>query len=423
MMDIIYGAFLGVFLLITGWIVYNLPILAAGVESLRKGKGMPKRSEKSMKMPFFSIIIPVKSEQRVIGRLLDALSRLTYRRDRFEVIIVEDGSDDETPAICSEYSQKKSLDLKILQKPFSDGKPSALNYGLKEARGDIVAIFDADSVPSPDILTNVRCYFDDSNVAAVQGRTLSVNSEQNMLTKFLSYEETAWCEAYLRGKDVLGLFVHLRGSCQFVRRTTLERVKGFDETVLAEDVDLSARLTERGYKIRYASDVQSWQESPAHVKQLLIQRVRWFRGTMEIAFKYGRLMAKPSRRSFDAEATLFGPFVLIASLLTYFASFFAMFAVAPVNTILQLSLNVAGLLLTVMLFLLALGLIYASKPRRISNILWLPFIYFYWSLQTFVALYAMLLIVFRRPRKWSKTEKNGAMDRALNLEGLNSGVS
>lgn len=410
-----------VFFLIIGWLMYNLPILAAGIESLRKSRRMPKRSDRSEKLPFFSIIIPVKSEQRVIGRLLDALSRLEYRADRFEVIIVEDGSNDETFGICRRYAEKKCLDLKILQKPFSDGKPSALNYGLREARGDIVAIFDADSVPSPDTLTNVCCYFDDPSVAAVQGRTLSVNSEQNMLTKFLSYEETAWCEAYLRGKDVLGLFVHLRGSCQFVRRDALEKLKGFDEGVLAEDVDLSARLTDHGYKIRYASDVQSWQESPANVKQLLIQRVRWFRGTMEIAFKYGRLMAKPSRRSFDAEATLFGPFILIASLLTYFASFLAMVAVAPVNTLLQLALNAAALVLTLMFFLAALGLIYATKPRRISNILWLPFVYFYWSLQTFVALYAMLLILFRRPRKWSKTEKNGMANQAFNLEGLQSG--
>lgn len=245
MFDLVYAVFACMFFLVIAWLLYHLPILAAGVRSLR---GSRKRCEVSLekkKSPFFSIVVPVKSEQKVIGRLLDALSRLDYRADGKEVIIVEDGSSDESLEICREYALKSGLNLKILHKSFSDGKPSALNYGLKQAKGDIIAVFDADSVPSPDTLLKTRKYFDDPEVAAVQGRTLSINSEQNMLTKFLSYEETAWCEAFLRGKDVLGLFVHLKGSCQFVRRDVLEQLNGFDENVLAEDVDLGEAYRSR----------------------------------------------------------------------------------------------------------------------------------------------------------------------------------
>jgi cellulose synthase/poly-beta-1,6-N-acetylglucosamine synthase-like glycosyltransferase len=84
-------------------------------------------------------------------------------------------------------------------------------------------------------------------------------------------------------------------------------------------MEMSARLTENNYKIRYASDVIAWQESPSNLKTLFKQPTRWFRGTMEVAFKYGRLMAKPSRKNFDAVTTLFGPFILIASLIPYTA--------------------------------------------------------------------------------------------------------
>jgi cellulose synthase/poly-beta-1,6-N-acetylglucosamine synthase-like glycosyltransferase len=140
----------------------------------------------------------------------------------------------------------------------SNGKPSALNYGLEQAKGEIVAFFDADSVPASDALLNVSKYFENPNVAAVQGRTLSINPNENMLTRFISYEEAVWCEAYLQGKDALDLFVHLKGSCQFLRRDVLDQLKGFDENALSEDMELSARLTERGYKIRYASDVRCW---------------------------------------------------------------------------------------------------------------------------------------------------------------------
>ena len=144
-----------------------------------------------------------------------------------------------------------------------------------------------------------------------------------MLTQFISYEEAVWCEAYLRGKDKLNLFVHLKGSCQFIRRDVLEKLEGFDEAVLSEDMEISARLVENDYKIRYASDVVAWQESPSNLKTLFKQRTRWFRGTMEVAFKYGRLMTKLNRINFDAETTLFGPFILIASLAPYLAAFWA----------------------------------------------------------------------------------------------------
>jgi len=237
-----------------------------------------------------------------------------------------------------------------------------------------------------------------------------------MLTKFISYEEAVWCETYLRGKDSLDLFVHLKGSCQFSRRDVLERFEGFDEKALSEDMEISARLTEKGYKIRYAPDVRSWQETPSNLKQWFRQRTRWFRGTIEVAFKYGKLMTRFSRKSFDAEATLFGPFVLIASLATYlfgFATFSSAFTF-------DVSLKIMAQLLTISsmatMFLCGLALAYISKPRKAANLLWLPFIYFYWSLQAFVAFYAALLILLRRPRVWNKTDKKGVVNSKRKLK-------
>jgi cellulose synthase/poly-beta-1,6-N-acetylglucosamine synthase-like glycosyltransferase len=231
-----------------------------------------------------------------------------------------------------------------------------------------------------------------------------------MLTKFVSHEETVECEVYLRGKDVLNLFVHLKGSCQFIRRDVLEKLGGFDENALSEDIELSARLTQNGYRIRYAPNVHSWQESPADVQSLFRQRTRWFRGTMEVALKYGRLMSKPSMRNLDAEVTLLGPFILIAALTTYLTTFYTFFSPLPFSLLLQLIMQVSVLLATLTLFLCGLALMYSSKPRKVKSLLWLPFIYFYWSLQAVISLYAVLLIMLRRPRNWSRTAKTGAMN-------------
>ena len=309
--------------------------------------------------------------------------------------------------ICTSYAEERNLNLKILHKLFSNGKPSALNYGLLHAHGEIVGIFDGDNVPSKDALLNVCRYFEDPNVAAVQGRTMSINPDQNMLTKFISHEETIWCEAFLRGKDVLNLFVHLKGSCQFFKRDVLEELGGFDESYLSEDMEISARLTQNDYKIRYAGDVQSLQESPPSLKQLFTQRTRWFRGCMEVAFKYGKLMAKPSKKRLDAEATLLGPFIALASLVAYAAAFSAVFIPVKLAFWLEFLMQSMAIVTTLIILLGSLALIYSSKQRKLTSLLWVPFIYFYWSSQVFIALYAMFLILLRRPRRWMKTEKSG----------------
>jgi cellulose synthase/poly-beta-1,6-N-acetylglucosamine synthase-like glycosyltransferase len=366
----------------------------------------------------FSIIVPAKNEGKVIGRFLDAMARLNYLKDKVEVIVVEDGSTDDTINVCIKHAEMQNVNVRVLHKPLCNGKPSALNHALGQARGQIVAFFDADNVPESDVLLNVSKYFEDPNVAAVQGRTLSINLNQNMLTRFISFEEVVWCEAYLQGKDALNLFVHLKGSCQFLRRSVLEQLKGFDENALSEDMELSARLTERGYKIRYASDARAWQESPASLRQLLGQRIRWFRGTMEVAFRYGRLMARPNRRTIDAEATLVGPFVLILSLLSYVASFLTFLEPFSFGVLWNLLMQASALTATLTLFLCGFALIWASKPRKPTSVLWLPFIYFYWTFQSFVASYAVGLILLRRPRKWIKTEKSGAVANQESLSSL-----
>jgi cellulose synthase/poly-beta-1,6-N-acetylglucosamine synthase-like glycosyltransferase len=408
MIGIVDLALVIVFGVVYLWVFYNVPIIAAGVKSALKSKRIsPKQNlAENRLLPSFSVIVPVKNEGKLVGRLFEALQKLNYPKEKIEIIVVEDGSSDNTFDVCRLFANKHD-NVKVLQRQFSDGKPSALNYALKYVKNDVVAVFDADNVPAVDSFLNAARYFDDKSVVALQGRTLSINSKENMLTQFISYEEAIWCEAYLRGKDALGLFVHLKGSCQFIRRSTLEKLSGFDESTLSEDMEISARITENGYCIKYGGDVCAWQESPSTLKSLFKQRTRWYRGTMEVAFKYGRLLAKPSIRNLDAEATLYAPFIIIASLLSYLVGSGIFFVEAPFNIIWTGFMYFSLLSTTAMALLAGVALIFVSKPRRASNVLWLPFVFAYWGLQAFVALYAALLIVFRRPKKWVKTEKTG----------------
>jgi cellulose synthase/poly-beta-1,6-N-acetylglucosamine synthase-like glycosyltransferase len=361
------------------------------------------------KLPIFSIIIPAKNEEKVIGRLLKTLLKLNYPQEKTEIIIVEDGSRDKTLEICKKYAKQYPNRVKLFQQLESNGKPSALNFGLKHAKGEIIAVFDADNVPEQNILWKVADYFKDPTTAAVQGRTCSINAHENMLTKLISYEEAVRYETYLRGKDILSLFVPLTGSCYFIKRSILKEIGGWDDEALSEDMEIAAKLTEKGYAIKYASNVRSWQENPTNLTQLFKQRTRWFRGSMEVSLKYGKLLKNPTKRNIDAELTFSGPYMFIPCLVGYFLGI--IFFIFPSKLDLFLIFMAQGLTIanTIILFLIAIALVYLTKPRKMTNLLWLPFVYTYWIVQNFVAFYALILIILRRPKKWIKTMKTGVI--------------
>jgi cellulose synthase/poly-beta-1,6-N-acetylglucosamine synthase-like glycosyltransferase len=405
------------------WGIYNIPILVVGVKRLRKAsKERFSASSTTEELPTFSIIVPAKDEEQVIGRLLDSLLKLDYPEKKREVIIVEDGSSDRTPEICAQYAKLHSNQIRLVRQPLSNGKPSALNCALKYTTGEIVGVLDADNVPERDMLLQAAKYFENSSISAVQGRTCSINSNENMLSGFISFEQTVLYETYVRGKDALNLYVPLNGSCYFVRRSVINEVNGWDEWCLSEDVEMAAKLTEKGYTIKYASDVRSWQENPANLVQFFKQRTRWFRGSMEVSLKYGKLLRNPTKKAFDAEMTLAGPFLFVPCMFGYFLSLFSLVFPFSPNLVLTFMAQGLGFLSTFTLLLLGISLICLAKTRRVMDLLWLPFVYAYWMIENFVAFYAFVQIILNRPRKWVKTTKNGTRDSQLNDDLAIKGV-
>ena len=393
------------------WTLYSVPIVVVGAKHLRRACQSLRKAPrlKEDKLPTVSIIVPVKNEERVVGRLLNALLSLDYPPEKKEIIVVDDGSVDRTVEICEKYVKRNPTHVRMLHKSVSNGKPAALNHALKHAKGDIIVTFDADNVPGSDVLLEAVRYFEDHSVAGVQGTVCAINADENMLTKFISYEEAVRFEAYIRGKDVLRLFVNLAGTCQFIRRDVLEEVGGWNEESLTEDMEVSVRLMERGYKIRYAPEARSWQEHPAKLRQLLGQRIRWCRGNMEIAWRYGKLVTKLNRRSVDAEVTLAGPYMLAFCLLGYLMTLCTLLFPVQPDPFFTMITQVTSLLTIIPLFFIGLALVYTTKPRKVANLLWLPFIYAYWALETFIASYALIQILLKRSRRWTQTVKTGAI--------------
>jgi len=389
------------------WNLYGIPALVVGFRNLvKKRQTSFEHSKIGFDLPVISVIVPAKNEEKVVGRLLRSFLRLDYPASKMEILVVDDASSDRTFEIIEEIADENPGRIKVFRRFKSSTKASALNFGLKFASGDLVATFDADSLPESDVLLNVVKYFSDPKVAGVQGSILSSNSDENMFTKFLSLERSVQYQIYQNGKDCLGLFVSLNGTCQFIRKSVLEDLGAWNETSLAEDMELSLRLVESDYKVRYAFDVKTHEESPNDLSGIVRQRTRWFRGNIENMVKFGRLMKKPaSWVRVDAEIQLLGTFLAILCFFNYFMAYWTF--TLPVDQLLVGIMYFTSILTLLVIGLVGLSLVIISKPFKWANLLWLPFIYGYWALQSFIALNAFFLVLFRRPIKWSKTKRSG----------------
>ena len=389
------------------WTIYNGSIIYAGIRDKRKRLTISKDS-KITAFPKFSIIIPTKNEETVIQRCLDSVLNVDYPRDKMQIIVVDGKSIDNTLKICSEFSEQYPENIQVICEKTVKGKPAALNLALPYINGEIVGVFDADSIPESDVLSKVASYFNDKKVMALQGRTTSINEKNNALTRVIATEEKAWFQALLSGREKMQLFVPLTGSCQFVRSNIVKELGGWDENSLTEDVEFALRLVEKKHLIKYAPDVCSGQETPNNLASLVRQRVRWYRGYMETALKYGRLLDTINKRTVDAEISMGGPFMMVVSLLSYINWFFIAVFLSQSNPIIDFTGLVIALT-AISLFSIGIALTASEKPIKLRNIAWIPFIYVYWLIQMFIAAWAFIMLVFRRKRVWTKTVKKGTM--------------
>lgn len=234
------------------------------------------------KRPFVSIVVPAKNEEAVIEATLRSLGAQRYHKDEqrcFELIIVDDRSTDGTPRILERLSRE--LSLKVVRTPDgSRGKAAALNFGIARARGDFIAVFDADARIGPDFLERMVGGLDAERVGGAQGQRRLYNAHQNWLTRIQEDEYCLFQHLLQRARMVLGGMVCFAGNGLLLRREALDDVGGWNEDALTEDVDLTVRFHLAGWHIRYVEDAVVWEEAIPGMNDLLRQRVRWFEGAL-----------------------------------------------------------------------------------------------------------------------------------------------
>jgi len=244
--------------------------------------------------PPVSILIPARNEDKVIGRLLQRIAELTYPHDKLQVIVIDDASSDSTGRIADEYSSKYAF-IEVLHRENGNGgkgKAPAMNAGFKRATGEIILCFDADYYPQKDIVEKLAKEFADPNVGAVQGRVVVLNEPQNMVTRLVALERIGGYRVDQEARDDLGLIAQFGGTVGGFRRSVLTSLGGWDESILAEDTDLTFRVYLAGYKVRYVIDAECYEEAVDNWKAYRQQRYRWARGHMQCCFKHSSKVLK-----------------------------------------------------------------------------------------------------------------------------------
>jgi cellulose synthase/poly-beta-1,6-N-acetylglucosamine synthase-like glycosyltransferase len=238
--------------------------------------------------PTVSILIPARNEEKVIGRLLQRIAELTYPHNKLQVIVIDDASSDSTGRIADEYSSKYAF-IEVLHRENGNGgkgKAPAMNAGFKRATGEIVLCFDADYYPQKDIVEKLAKEFADPNVGAVQGRVVVLNEPQNIVTRLVALERIGGYRVDQEARNDLGLIAQFGGTVGGFRSSVLASLHGWDESILAEDTNLTFQVYLAGYKVRYVIDAECYEEAVDNWKAYRQQRYRWARGHMQCCFKH-----------------------------------------------------------------------------------------------------------------------------------------
>lgn len=228
-----------------------------------------------------SVLVPAYNEEGYIRPTIRALLDADYPEERTEIIVVDDGSTDNT---YREALRFREDGVKVVRKE-NGGKHSALNYGLLFATGDVIVTIDADSIVDERALKRIVAPFQaDPGVGAVASN-VRIENDGTFLTRCQKLEYLIGINVYRRMLDVLGVVTIVPGCLGAFRREAIEDVSGYDPTTLTEDFDLTMKVIKAGWKVRM-SDARVYTEAPETWRDLYNQRLRWYRGNYMTVFKH-----------------------------------------------------------------------------------------------------------------------------------------
>lgn len=276
--------------------------------------------------PVVTIQLPLFNELYVVERLIDSVCALDYPKEKLEIQVLDDSIDETVHIVEKSVKQYQMLgyDIKHIHRTDRTGyKAGALKNGLATARGEFVAIFDADFVPRQEFLKKTLPYFyTDERIGLVQTRWEHLNSEYSLLTRTQAFALDGHFVIEQDVRNKAGYFINFNGTGGIWRKSAILDAGNWHSDTLTEDLDLSYRAQLKGWKFKYLNGVTSPAELPAEVNALKSQQFRWTKGAIETArkilpevWKSGIPLRVKIHSTFHLTNNIVFPFILLAGIL------------------------------------------------------------------------------------------------------------
>src|SRR6266516_68096 len=366
--------------------------------------------------PQYTILCPLYREAEVVPQFVRAMQALDYPTDRLQILFLTEEDDEATRNAIEAMHLPQHFSIVTVPDGQPRTKPRACNFGLLQATGDYLVIYDAEDIPEPLQLKKAVLTFanHDSDLACVQAKLNYYNTKQNLLTRWFSVEYSLWFDLMLPGMQQAKLPLPLGGTSNHFRLEILHRIGAWDPFNVTEDCDLGLRLARSGLKT-IVLDSTTYEEANSQVKNWIRQRSRWIKGYLLTYLVYMRqplhYLRQGRLREFlslqlviggktavlfvnplmwlllavyfplhsilaDTYHTLFPGFILYMSALCFFAgNFFYMYTL----------------------------LIACMKRGQYGLIKWALFAPVYWAMMSIAAFLALFQLIFK-PHYWEKTE-------------------
>jgi len=397
---------------------------------------------KETDLPVYTLLIPVYKEKEVISQLIERIKKMDYPKHKLDVRILLEENDIETIQIIKSMDLPFYFTMIVVPESKPQTKPKACNYGLLQARGEYVVIYDAEDRPEPDQLKKAYLAFKElsQEYVCVQAKLNYFNSDQNILTKVFTQEYSMWFELLLVGIMQMNVPIPLGGTSNHFKMSFLRSVGGWDPFNVTEDADLGIRLYQYHYKTAIL-DSRTWEEANSKTKNWIRQRSRWIKGYMQTFFVHMRrpveLYKKIGFRGFVGYiAMIFGtPFLPLINPI-----FWALFVIWILTKAQWIQSMFPGILYYVALiqmvvgnfifiYMNMLGTYYVIKdcarkkqyPFSYKIIKYGLFVPFYWILMS-VAAYKALFQFFINPYYWEKTQHGLTEGAPETAEGMKTKI-
>lgn len=376
----------------------------------KQGRGKPLEE-----YPTVSILVPAHNEALVIVRTVRALLNMEYPVDRYEVIVINDNSTDDTAEkleeLQREFPDRRLVVISTGPEVGGKGKSNALNIGFSVSTGEVIAIYDADNTPESDALAIlVENLMEDDKIGAVIGKFRTRNRNASLLSRFVNIETLAYQCMNQAGRYFFFKLCTIPGTNYVIRRKLIEEIGGWDTKALSEDTEISFRLYRMGYYIKQMPLAVTWEQEPHLLSVWFRQRTRWAKGNIYVLVKNMRYIFDPTAgpMRLDVIYYLIVYILMMSSLVISDYIFFSGILGLVHVTLGGFSTLLWGMAILVFVFNMMLTLSTEKNEFTLNSaLLVLLMLFTYAKLWVFVVLNALWLSfedqVFHKEVKWDKT--------------------